>query len=293
MKKTSTVLTWTLWTPLKFALFTGLIISLFSIVFFLIFNTIAKTQTAYIFSLILGTVIGLFLSLRRLPKTQMDQKSFVAIHNAQIVTLLLTFAVITKFAVRIISNIPTNPLSLAFIALTIITFFYLIGLTFISIYTNYLRIKQLNIPKWKILLSFPFGFDMLWIPGYFLQDKPSQKASTTIKSKWYAKATNWALSNSLNTAYAFIFITVLSLFYSGVTPMLMTFSFALLFGIWALKTGMKNFEKNMPKKYTTLAIIVNIAMIITCVYMYVSMPKSNLSINISDTQISTTQEQAQ
>ena len=172
-------------------------------------------------------------------------------------------------------------------------FLYLVGIEIFNIYVKIRRIQDFNIPTWKIILSIPFGFSALWVPGYLLKTTKQKKVAQEIKSKWYAKLISWTTKTQLNTISMFVFITVLSSFFAGLNAVLLTFSFALLFGIWALQIGTKQFEKNIAKKYYSVAVIINIALIILFICTYIFAPKTqqNIQINISDIEVTSTQGQ--
>jgi hypothetical protein len=168
---------------------------------------------------------------------------------------------------------------------------FLLGTAIINFYVKICRIQQFNIPTWKILFSFPFGFSMLWIPGYLLDTTPVKTPSQEIKSKTYSKIINWVLTSNINTVSAFVFITILSGFFIGTAPILLTFILALIFGLWSTQIGQKKFEKQMNKAYTTTAITINIIMIIILSCFYAFAPKPNVHINITESGIITTQGQ--
>jgi hypothetical protein len=150
--------------------------------------------------------------------------------------------------------------------------------------------QRFNIPTWKIILSIPFGFSALWVPGYLLNTKQIKNPSQKINSKWYNRVINWTTSNQLNTISMFVFITIISSFFAGLNAMLLTFIFALIFGIWVLQIGAKTFEKNIAKKYSSVAIITNIALIIifSCFYIFAPQPSQNIQISVSDIEITST-----
>jgi hypothetical protein len=161
------------------------------------------------------------------------------------------------------------------------------GLYITNLYAKILRIQQFQIPLWKIILSIPFGFSALWIPGYLLSTKPEKNISLPIKHKWYSKLIKWTISDNINTISMFVFITALSGFFIGFEPMLLTFTLTLIFGIWTLKIGSKKFEYKIKNKYSTVAVIINIIFITIFAMMYTTSKPSNIQINITDTQITT------
>ena len=184
----------------------------------------------------------------------------------------------------------TTPILILLLA---ISFLYMLGVEIFNIYAKIRCMQNFNIPSWKILLSIPFGFSALWVPGYLVNTKKAKKPSQEIHAKWYAKLINWTVKNRLNTISMFVFITILTSFFAGLSAILLTFSFALMFGIWNLQVGAQQFEKNMAKKYSSVAVIINIALIILFIFTYILVPKTqqNIQINISDTEVVSTQGQ--
>ncbi len=302
MKKTPTLLTWTIWTPLKFALISFAIITMLSLIYSVIHN-IVFSNTPQMPSVVLGLtaigfIAGVYLSIRKLPHIKMDRPSFIAIHNAQVLWLFILFAISTYLLLSnqqeimyglMMYNGANSGKFLLLIILIALYYLFLFGLAIINFYVKIRRIQQFNIPTWKIVCSFPFGFGMLWTPGYLLETKNEKNPSQPIKSKWYSRITNWALANQINTISMFVFITVLSGFFLGFTPILLTFTLALIFGLWSLQIGTKKFIKNMHQGYATTAVVINIIMIIVFSCVYAFAPKQNIELTISETQIITTQ----
>lgn len=307
MKKTPSITTWLLWTPLKFAFLS--FISIFTISF--LYTWISEqivfdkyTNTAPILTLITISIICcIYYVIKKIPKITMDQKSFVAIHNAQTILsfLLFTMSGYLLFTNQqyLIYSITTGTTSEPGTILTLMTLFsifllYTLGLTLINLYVKFKRIQELKIPTWKIICSIPFGFFALWLPGYLTQTNKSHTPGQQIKSKWYNRINTWITSNRANTIATFIFITALSGFYIGFSTTLLTFSMALIYGIWTLKIGAKKISDRIPGAYSTTAVIINITLIIVLSMAYIFMPQSqNIEITINETTTQTTQGIAQ
>ena len=300
MQKTTTLLTWLLKTPFKFALISFITSILAVIIFSLIFSNNTTSATPLYILLTIAFAISTYFTVRSLPKIKMDRPSFVAIHSAQTLLGFLLFTTLIYILThnqqtlmfRLMTFDSSHPNIFMFIVVLISLYLlFLLGTAVVNFYIKICRIQQFNIPTWKIIFSFPFGFSMLWVPGYLLDTKPVKTPSQEIKSKTYSKIINWVLTNNINTVFAFIFITLLSGFFVGMAPMLLTFILAIIFGLWSTQTGAKKFEKQMNKTYSTIAVIINIAMIIAISCFYLFAPQPNVHINISDTTIITTQGQ--
>ena len=305
--KQTTLTTWLLKLPLRFSIISLALIFLSSFLYPLIgelFYSSDQTlpSTPLFIIIFIGIFVAMYLSIKKAPKFIMDNKSFITIHTAQ---TLLMFLLVSASTYILLSNQQNILIKLAlmesqlsgttpiFIVLLATTLFYILGIEIFNIYVKIRCMQHFNIPNWKIILSIPFGFSALWIPGYLSNTKNTKKPSQGIKSKWYTKLINWTTKTQLNTISMFVFITVLSSFFTGFNSMLLTFSFALLFGIWVLQVGTQKFEKNMAKKYSSVAVIINIALIILFICTYIFAPKTqqNIQINISDIEVTSTQGQ--
>lgn len=291
---------WTLWSPLKFATISfGIMITtalIYSLIAGAIYTPATIPQTPLITLLLIGFVGATAIQIKSLPRGKMDRTSFVAIHNAQTITLSVLFIISSYLLVRhaqqiifylLIMETRLSATFLITLTASLIFYLYLLGLLFANIYAKFRRARELNIPTWKIICSMPFGFAALWAPGYILDSDTAKKPTYTQKSKHLNDATNWIISRPAHTIATFIAITLLSGFFFGFNAVLLTFSLALICGIWALQSGTKSFIKNMPGKYTTATIIFNIALIILFIGFYVFVPTTtqNVQLTISDTEI--------
>lgn len=289
---------WTITAPLKTSLimsaFTFAIMFGYSFISSLIYKTPAQMpQTPLFFLLGLGFLLSVFLVVRKLPSPKMDQDSFVAIHTSQTILSsalvgLSTFLILANhqtilFKLMMLEAKHSGILLIALIFTTIFLF-YLVGLSIINLYVKIRRIQEFNIPTWKIVFSIPFGFSALWVPGYFLSKQSTKQFNQPIKSKIYSRFIKWTVTAPQNTIATFAFITLLSCIGIGLNSVLLTLSFAMLFGIWIMQIGKKNFIKQIPGKYSSAAVIINIALIIILSTIFALAPQrpANIQINISD-----------
>ena len=260
--KQTTLTTWLLKLPFKFAVISFLLILLLSFLYpfagqlFLAESQPLPMEPLFIF-IVASVLTGAYLTIKKAPRIKLDTQSFITIHTAQTLLMFLLFSASTYLLLSNQQNIlfklmvvesKISGISSILIPTIALCFLYLLGIEIFNIYVKIRCMQRFNISAWKIILSVPFGFSALWIPGYLLNTTKAKKTSTDIKSKWYAKLINWTTKTQLNTISMFVFITVLSSFFAGLNAALLTFSFALLFGIWTLQIGTKKFEKNMAKK---------------------------------------------
>lgn len=267
---------WTFFSPLKFSLTTfGLLIlttAIYILGLSLIAPNIEPPKSHVTILLLLSFTLGIILQLRKLPRTKMNQHSFVAIHNAQSI-ILATSILISTIATAyytpmtlfyIMQFTQRHPiLTTIIIAIILLICLYIVGVLLANLYAKILRARTTGIPTWKIIATMPFGFDATWIPGYFLNTNNNKTENILIKSKWYNTLNNWILARKRTLIPAFICTLLVSLFYAGTYSILLVFIFALIFGIWLLQIGIKPFEKNISGTYTNVSIAFNIVMIIT------------------------------
>ncbi len=301
LKTKSELSKWLFWTPLKFAIVSFLLgtlaVGLVSYVLGYIL-TIQGTQIVLETLVVVAFIYSLVYLYKKLPQTKMTQRAFIELHNSQTILssalLLITGILLIRYHLSLITKLITLNqthafLSLLIISLILIFVLYIMGVLFANFYAKVHRIKMMNIPTWKIILSIPFGFTALWVPGYILPDSSKKSNDGIAQSDWQKSITNWIIKNSKNTAIAFIIITLCTL-YIGTKPVLLTFIFALICGIWALQAGIKKFTKNISTRYSTFAVIINIVMIITMFALSVYTTRTSHNVISNTHEVITIQE---
>lgn len=214
----------------------------------------------------------IYLMFRKTNIKKVDRYSFVALTNLQniifgilSIVMGIVFYNITTIQTWFLLNLQTgtNITTVTIIlAFSLIASLFLLATIAINFAIKLLRIKTMNIPTWKIICSIPFGFTMLWIPGYFLPENNEHNKLISIKSKRYEAFNKWIISTPINAAVAFIFFRTLYIMLSGIASLLLTLSFAMIFALWKKQIGTKQFENNIGKHYATTAVIINIAILI-------------------------------
>ncbi len=257
---------WIFWTPLKFALTSFFMTTLAIVISLLLAHilTISGTQITIILLTISAFIYSLIHTFKKLPKLKLDQYNYIALNNSIIIAAYIFFTVVAILNLVSIEVILQKTLfcQIVFLFLGGITILYLLGLMALGIYTQYLRVRELGISKWKALCSLPFGFGMLSTAGYLLNDTKKSKKEQITESKWYSKLTDWITASDTNTVITFIFITLFNGIIIGFGTILWTLTYLLVFAIWTLKVGRKQLMKNIGKGYSTLAIAINIVSII-------------------------------
>lgn len=266
--------TWLLWAPMKFALILFALTSVFLLLFSLAFSLLPTSPSNYIgvILIFIAFIAASAITIRGLPKTFPDRFSFISIHTPQTLIMALAFLTMTylisqntnqiiMFLLTVQTKNHLDFLSITLIFGTIVFYMYLIGVLISNMYLKFLRIRALNVPAWKIILSIPFGFSALWVPGYLLHSDKSRKHTTPQKQNWYSSAINWILSSPSKTIFAFIITTIISGFFFGFNMVALSFGLTLIFCLWLMQSGQKNFITHMPQTYSTIAIMFNIALI--------------------------------
>lgn len=288
--KTQTLISWLVARPALFAITSAIFISVFAGIYGIITHIWPELRNIY-YILISSFFILAFLAsttilVRGLPPQNLDRRSFVAIINAQTLIVAFALAILTFviYATKAQIIIPAATIAraqsdLSFMALLIgigLCYLYLIGLHIAGLYAKYRRIRAMGVPMWRIICTIPFGFTMLWIPGYILPAPTPKKPALQMGDNWYARLTDWIISSPIKTAIAFVILA-----YFIITKLVL--GLAVVCTIWVLITGIQKFRDNIAGLYTWAAVGLNIlawiAAIFIITHMYTPEP---INVTISD-----------
>ena len=263
--------TWILNKPLIFSImFLGI-----SFILSLIFSAIQTILNMESLTLMYICVISAFAAsvwymIKKLPHDNMNQKDFVAITNAaSLITILSSFTAILGLGsngnllkMKIMMAYLTHP-NIFFALFTLLVFIstYLLGLSIAGIYAKYKRSTTLGVSPWKTIFSMPFGFFLLWTPGYLFKGDSTTKSGLEIKCKWFNKLNDWVLSNFNNTLVAFLFLLFCKCFITGIPTILLSGALLLLFALWYTKRK-SDFFKDINRGYALTAVGINLAIIL-------------------------------
>lgn len=285
-KKSQSLLTWLLWHPLKFALIAFGLIVLISAVL----NAMGvSTDGPIAFGVIIAVVIAAAITFWYMPRDNMDRRGFIALTNAQTLIATTIFwasaIIIATYQAQITNKLlwmATMQSGMFFTIFVLVGVFYmyLFGVSLTNLYTKYQRCREMGISPWKIILSMPFGFGLLWTPGYLLDDGNKNNSSVTISARWYERLTNWIMSNPIYTTLAFALIVIYSGFFAGFNAALLTLASAVVFAIWLRIAGLSGFRGAQNRTYAYVAIVVNIAIIIG--FILLATNNTMMTINITD-----------
>lgn len=272
-KKTSSQLKTWLWTkPIIFTIFflgLGLLVSLVysALHTFLNFET-PKTM----FFLGLATfVCSVWYMIKKLPRHEIPQKDLIAIANgATLIALVSTFVAFcivpdnSSLQAQMLTMYLSHSAAFSTIAVLLLLFIsmYLLGVAISGVYAKYKRCKTMGIAPWKIILSMPFAFFMLWTPGYLIKDKKS--SNLEIKCKWYANFTNWVVSNSNNTLLVFLTLLFFKTLITGTITAILSLALLIIYTLWYIKYK-SDLVKNINKGYALTAVGINLAIILAII----------------------------
>lgn len=253
-------------------------------IMFAIIAFIAMTAASAIGGLIGGRMAGILANIlgiiaflgattwlvRKLPAGNLDRRSFISINNAQTFITSIAFIVSTFIIFYNSQTIMLRLLLLeshsksSFIAIIVamaIFYLYLCGIFIGNLYAKYRRIRAMGVGMWKTLATAPFGFSMLWIPGY-LMEEPTPKTDTANNSGWYNRLTNWIMARPTHAAATLVLLIIMAGFTFGFNAILLTLGLGAIFALWCAIVGTDKMRKSLGGIYSTTAIIINVLMII-------------------------------
>lgn len=206
--------------------------------------------------------------IQKLPHEKMGQNDFVAITNGagfiSIIASLVAILTIGFYG----ENIQRDMLMMYILHPTMfygillfvfVTSLYLIGVALSGIYAKYKRATTLGISPWRVILSMPFTFLLMWTPGYLIKDKEG-KSELEIKSSWFKKLNKWVLANFNNTLFMFLLLLFFKCVIAGTATLVLSALLLILYVLWYVKHK-SDFIKNINKGYALTAVGINLAIL--------------------------------
>lgn len=206
--------------------------------------------------------------IQKLPHEKMGQNDFVAITNGagfiSIIASLVAILTIGFYG----ENIQRDMLMMYILHPTMfygillfvfVSSLYLIGVALSGIYAKYKRATTLGISPWRVILSMPFTFLLMWTPGYLIQDKEI-KSELEIKSSWFKKLNKWVLANFNNTLFMFLLLLFFKCVIAGTATLVLSALLLILYVLWYVKHK-SDFIKNINKGYALTAVGINLAIL--------------------------------
>ncbi len=271
MQKNKTKLkSWLLTKPLIFTLWCLVLSVLFGFGYSVVQSVLNFESVIPLYILLVLTfILPACYMIQKLPHEKMNQSDFVAITNGtgliSIIAFFITILTISFYSYNIQSDlmllyISSHPVLLSFVILTSL---YLIGVALCGFYAKYKRATTLGVSPWRVILSIPFSFLLMWTPGYLIKDKENS-SELEIQSKWYAKFNKWVLSNFSNTLFVFLFLLFFKNIMAGTATLVLSVLLLILYALWYVKHK-SDFIKNINKGYSLTAVGINIVILIAII----------------------------
>lgn len=239
-------------------------------------------------------ILCIWRMIKRLPNSDIDKRSFIAINNAIICITLVLLVIYALLASKImlpmiiLLNSPfisiwTALYALAGLLLMAVISLYTLGVVIEILYSTYLRARAMGVPKWKAIFSMPFS--MLWLAGYLLPDTQPKTAAIATRAAWYDKLSKYiAEKPTANITVCLILLASVCLFY-GIHIWLYILVPLVVYAIWRIVAGAQSMRKNVGGKFATAAVILNILLLcwllLTLFYPRLNVP-SQTSIEIHE-----------
>lgn len=222
--------------------------------------------------LILSFIVCTWYTIKKLPHDKMNQNDCIAITNGSMLISIIASLVMLIIVGLYGANSSYNLMMFYLAHKTLITVLfllfgvfsvYLVGLTVCSVYAKYKRAVSIGISPWKIILSMPFSFLLMWTPGYLIKGKDI-KSNLQIKSQWYTRLQKWVMMNSANILFTFLFLVLFRGIITGLATFVLYASLLVIYALWYTKYK-SDFMKNINGGYAMTTIGINIAIILAII----------------------------
>ena len=279
-KKTASLISWLLWYPLQIMFLTLALTA----VLMLGINAISPdtlSELSWIqvslFATVLSMICAGFIIFSCMPRQNMDNHGFVALNNAQMLVIPILSIV---FGLALFTY-PNQTIQI----LALVGYIFVFSMVLTNLYAKYRRCREMGMSPWHIILSMPFGFSLIWIPGYMLPDNTRNTTpAVSVNTRWYTKLTNLIISNPIYTTLVFALLTLFSRYFYGTLHIVITLSSALIYMLWFRFAGLSSFRQHQTRAYAYTAIAINITLIVVLGIMaYDTISSLNMTqINITD-----------
>ena len=275
--KLSKLSTWLFKRPAIFAVFSTLLMFVSLLIYNLSVHISMAATVQHDILLISLITLAFFICIvgliRSLPPKNLDRPSFVAIVNGQTI-IFVTLAAIAQLlsytyglpaALMIAYGIATPLIIIGMLIICLIAA-YTAGIQIAGLYAKYRRVRAMGVSMWRIICTAPFGFTMLWIPGYLLPAPASKEPAISLSTGWYARLTKFILKRPANTIITFAILMLMNGLLFGFNMALSMLAITLVFACWVMITGVQNFRKNIGGAYTWAAIGVNVILWVITIF---------------------------
>lgn len=270
--------TWIFDKPVKFALLT-FAINLAVIFAYAIISSIFDITSMILLEIMLSVsfIWNICYMIKKLPHNDMYRRDFVAITNAccfiTVLIPLITFTLLAnnlymlKYNFMMVYLLHPVLVWVALISLALL-YLYVFGVAISSVYAKYKRALKIGISKWRIILSMPFAFLLMWAPGYLISEKKDE-SNLEINTRWFNKFNKWVLSDSTNAIVVFLALVLLRNTFSGLPALLLTLFLLAVYALWNLRYKTK-FIKDINRGYALTAIGINFISIIFVIILFMN-----------------------
>ncbi len=275
MKNISQLKQWLFNKPAVFSImFFGLItvLALAYSVIQTLFHFEAFTPLYFIFAI--SFLYSVYYMIKKLPHDKLYQSDFIAITNgASIISIVSSIIAISAFGLygplfqrKMMMLYLLHPVifGIVFLSVTLVSL-YVLGVAISGVYAKYKRATTIGLTPWKVILSMPFAFLLLWTPGYLVEEK-TRKSNLVIKAKWYTRFNNWVVSNFSNILFIFLFFVFAKAVIAGLPTMIYTCALLIIYAIWYTKHK-SDFIKNINNGYALTCIGINLAMLLSVILL--------------------------
>ena len=255
------------------AVILGLVFSVIQTLFH--FESPASISFALYFIFGSSFIYSIYYMIKKLPHDKLYQSDFVAITNGvSIISIISSLIAISAFGLygpifqrKMMGMYLLHPalFTVVFLAVTLVSL-YILGVAISGVYAKYKRATTLGVSPWKVILSMPFAFLLLWTPGYLIEEKGGKKSNTSIKSKWYKRFNDWVLSNYSNILFVFIFFLFAKSVIAGIPTLILTLALLVVYALW-YKKHKSDFIKDIDNGYALTAVGINLAILISVVLL--------------------------
>ena len=210
--------------------------------------------------------------IKKLPHEKVNQNDFIAITNGatliSVITSFISMLIVGLYGKSFAPDLMLFYLShktLFLVLFVILGLFslYLVGVAICNIYAKYKRAESLGVSPWKIILSMPFAFLLMWTPGYLIKGKDI-KGNLQIKSSWYNNLNKWVQTGYSNILFTFLILILCKGIIAGMPTFILSLALLVIYVLWYLKHK-SDFIKNINNGYAMTAVGINIAILIAVI----------------------------
>jgi uncharacterized membrane protein YhaH (DUF805 family) len=228
--------------------------------------------------LLAAFIYAIYKCVKWSPTAPLDRTSFVAVDTGFTILHIILFALPFVIGFKgyseimlFINYMKISPMFVITYVALILACLYIFGTMISSTVATFRRGQDMNVPRWKLLASIPFGLTVIYFPGFFLPEEKKPAAVTPLKAKWFKSFTNWIVARPINAIIVFVLSSLALMWVYDFWGTLIVAALALImfFIPWAV-LGAKKLRAQIPGIYANLAVIINIAFIVMIIYAFMS-----------------------